>query len=120
MEFFRKFFQVFGNFDFDHYMVTIYGPVEMTTAYDRLRNECNYDMTLMGLKARMEHFKFRNMQDCIKQMLIDPKELDKKIKTYSAFRLLTHHQGPEDFKNDNKVFNYKNSDLLYKFKKTIN
>ena len=44
MEFLRTFFKVFSQFDWDKYIVTIYGPIRIQNFYDRLRDECNFDM----------------------------------------------------------------------------
>jgi len=37
MEVFRKFFEVLGNFKWDEYIITIYGPVKVQNFHDRLR-----------------------------------------------------------------------------------
>lgn len=38
MDFFRKFFEIFGKFNWEAYMVTIYGPIGISTSYERLRD----------------------------------------------------------------------------------
>lgn len=44
MQFLKKFFSIFGNFDWQKYMVTIYGPVREQNFYERLRDEFGFDM----------------------------------------------------------------------------
>jgi hypothetical protein len=44
MQFLRKFFHVFGNFDWDKYMITIFGPIRIQGWYERLRDEFNFDV----------------------------------------------------------------------------
>ena len=39
MDVFKKFFKVLGNFDWDTYMVSIYGPIRAFNFYDRLKHE---------------------------------------------------------------------------------
>ena len=41
MDVFKKFFQIWGTFDFDSYLVSIYGPVYAHGFYDKLKNEVN-------------------------------------------------------------------------------
>ena len=53
MQFLRKFFQIFGNFDWEKYMITIYGPVRVQNFYERLRDEFGFDMHLLAINERM-------------------------------------------------------------------
>lgn len=39
MDVFRKFFQVWGNFDWDSNLISIYSPIKTINFYDRLKNE---------------------------------------------------------------------------------
>lgn len=39
MDVFKKFFQVFGQFDWDSNIITIYSPIKTINFYDRLKNE---------------------------------------------------------------------------------
>ena len=44
MEVMRQFFTVFGEFDWEKHMVTIYGPVRIHCFYERLRDEFDFDL----------------------------------------------------------------------------
>ena len=44
MQFFNKFYEIFGHFDWDKYMVSIYGPIRIQNFYDKLRGG-GFDMT---------------------------------------------------------------------------
>jgi DNA polymerase sigma len=44
MQFFRKFFEILGDFDWDKHLITIYGPIRIQNLYDKLRDECNFDL----------------------------------------------------------------------------
>lgn len=56
MQFLRKFFHVFGNFDWDKYMITIFGPIRIQGWYERLRDEFNFDINLLALSERLQFF----------------------------------------------------------------
>ena len=58
IKFFRKFFEVFGNFDWDKHMITIFGPIRILNFYERLRDECGFDINKLALKERMVYFEF--------------------------------------------------------------
>lgn len=39
MDVFRKFFEVWGHFDWEGHLITIYSPIRQANYYERLRNE---------------------------------------------------------------------------------
>ena len=75
MQFLRKFFEVFGEFDWDKHMVTIYGPVRIMNSYDRLRDECNFDMNQLALNERMHYFGFTSQEESLSSMMVKPSDL---------------------------------------------
>jgi hypothetical protein len=44
-------------------MITIYGPVRQQNFYDKLRDECNFDMNQLALNERMHFFGFKTQQE---------------------------------------------------------
>lgn len=58
VEVFRKFFEILGGFNWDEYIITIYGPVRVQNFHDRLRGQCDYDIVKLALKERMVFYKF--------------------------------------------------------------
>jgi hypothetical protein len=56
MQLFRLYFEVFGKFDWDKYMITIFGPVRIQNFYEKLRDECNFDMYQLAMKEREAFF----------------------------------------------------------------
>jgi hypothetical protein len=59
MQFFKKFFQILGDFDWDKHLITIYGPIRIQNLYDKLRDECNFDLSQLALNERMEYFGYK-------------------------------------------------------------
>lgn len=59
MQFFKKFFQILGDFDWDKHLITIYGPIRIQNLYDKLRDECNFDLNQLALNERMEYFGYK-------------------------------------------------------------
>ena len=110
MEFVRKFFEVLGTFDWDKYMITIFGPVRIQNFYDRLRDECNFDMNLLALNERIHYFGFKTQQSSLEAMMFTPEHIQPLIDKYAALRLLSYSQGPDA----------EAADLSLKFKKSMN
>jgi hypothetical protein len=90
MAFIRKFFEVFGNFDWDKYMITIFGPVRIPNFYDRLRDECNFDMNKLAMNERMNFFGFQSQKESIDALLFGPEDIQPLIEKYAALRLLSY------------------------------
>lgn len=42
MDVFKKFFQVWGTFDWDSNLITMYSPIKAVNYYERLRNEVSF------------------------------------------------------------------------------
>jgi hypothetical protein len=53
LDFLKKFFHVFGNFDWDKYMITIFGPIRSQGWYERLRDEFNFDINELAISERV-------------------------------------------------------------------
>jgi len=90
VEVFWKFFEVLGDFDWDKYILTIYGPIRITNFYERLRDECNFDISLLVLKERMIYFGYKNEVESKSYLLFTPEEIDPLISKYAAIKLLSH------------------------------
>ena len=52
-QFFEKFFEFFGTFDWDKYMITIFGPIKHQNVYEKLRDECNFDLNQLAMNERL-------------------------------------------------------------------
>lgn len=54
MDFLRKFFDVFGKFDWDEQIITIYGSIRKQGLkwQDRLKDEFNFDISAMAMSER--------------------------------------------------------------------
>ena len=52
----KCFFEVFGEFDWDTHMVTIYGPVRLQGFYDRLRDHFDFDLERLAMSERRFFF----------------------------------------------------------------
>ena len=57
---FRKFFEVFGEFDWDKYMITIFGPIRLNNFYERLRDDCNFDVHQLAINERILYFNYKS------------------------------------------------------------
>lgn len=88
MQFLKKFFSIFGNFDWQKYMVTIYGPVREQNFYERLRDEFGFDMQLLAINERMQYFGHSSKEETLSCLLIKPDELKPYVDKYSALRVL--------------------------------
>ncbi len=55
---FKKFFEIFGEFKWDTYMITIFGPIKIHNFYERLRDDCNFDIHQLAINERMEYFNY--------------------------------------------------------------
>jgi hypothetical protein len=53
MDVFRRFFRIWGAFDWDSNLITMYSPIKSANYYERLRNECNFEMDRLALLERM-------------------------------------------------------------------
>lgn len=78
LKFFRKFFQFFSEFDWDKYIITIFGPVRVQNFYERLRDECNFDLTKLALKERTSFFNFESESEALESLLVKPHDLRQK------------------------------------------
>jgi hypothetical protein len=90
MQFLRKFFNVFGSFDWDKYMVTVYGPVRIQNFYDRLRDEFNFDINALAISERAFFFGFYKQEESLEGLLATPADLKPLLDKYSALRLLSY------------------------------
>jgi hypothetical protein len=82
MDVFRRFFQVWGAFDWDNNLVTMYSPIKAVNYYERLRNECNFEMDRLALLERMNLVEYLDLP-----LLITPDRLNSRQLMYSAVRL---------------------------------
>jgi hypothetical protein len=82
MDVFRKFFQLWGSFDWDSYLITMYSPIRTVNYYERLRNECNFEMDRLALLERMSHSEYST-----RSLLVTPDRLYSRQMMYSAVRL---------------------------------
>lgn len=89
IQFFGKFFEIFGEFDWDKYMITIYGPVRRVNFQHKLRDECHFDMNQLAMNERMHYFGFETQQESIEQLMIKPQDVQPLIDKYSALRILS-------------------------------
>ncbi len=53
LDVFRKFFSVWGIFDWDSFLITLYSPIRIDHYYERLRDECNFEMDRLALLERI-------------------------------------------------------------------
>ena len=72
IEFFKKFFQIFCEFDWDKYMITIYGPVRRQNFQNKLRDECHFDMNQLALNERLPFFGFETQKESQDHLMIKP------------------------------------------------
>lgn len=89
IQFFNKFFEIFGEFDWDKYMITIYGPVRRHNFQNKLRDECLFDMNRLALNERAAYFGFENQENSLDQLMIKPHDVQPLIDKYSALRILS-------------------------------
>lgn len=67
---FKLFFKIWGSFDWDNNLITMYNPIKTLNFYDRLKQECNFDMDKFALIERAFHPDYK-----MKDLLVDPDEL---------------------------------------------
>jgi hypothetical protein len=71
MDVFRRFFQVWGTFDWETHLVTMYSPIKTVNYYERLRNECNFEMDRLALLERISLTEYNE-----KQLMVTPDRLN--------------------------------------------
>jgi poly(A) polymerase Pap1 len=71
MDVFRRFFQVWGTFDWEAHLVTMYSPIKTVNYYERLRNECNFEMDRLALLERISLTEFNE-----RQLMVTPDRLN--------------------------------------------
>lgn len=54
----RHFFHVFGEFDWDKYMLTVFGPIKLQGFHERLKDDFDYDLVKFSMMDRLEYFGF--------------------------------------------------------------
>lgn len=81
MDVFRKFFLIFGSFDWESYHLTIYGPVKACNFYERLK-ECNMDLDRLVMLEKMQNYETMN-----KDLLFSPHEFEQMMIKFSGVRL---------------------------------
>jgi hypothetical protein len=57
-----------------------------------LRDECNFDISLLVLKERMIYFGYKNEVESKAYLLFTPEDIDPLISKYAAIKLLSHCQ----------------------------
>jgi hypothetical protein len=82
MDVFRKFFQIWGSFDWDSNIITMYSPIKSANYYEKLRNECNFEMDRLALLERMSLAEYKE-----RILLLTPDRLKNRQIMYSAVRL---------------------------------
>ena len=107
IEVLKTFFEVFGEFDWDRHIVTIYGPVRLHGFYDRLREEFDFDLHKLALSE-----KSHNLVGHDYELLFTPDDLAPLVEKYAALKLLSFCQGP--------IGQVEKVDLALQFKKTMN
>lgn len=86
---------MFGEFDWEKHIVTIYGPVRIHCFYERLRDEFDFDLHRLALAERKEHWKFASDEESLAALLFTPEDLSPLVEKYAALKLLSLCQGPQ-------------------------
>ena len=54
-------------------MITIYGPVRIQNFYDRLRDECNFDMNQLAMQERKKgFFAYQTEEESLANLTLKP------------------------------------------------
>ena len=85
----RCFFEVFGEFDWEQHMVTIYGPVRLQGFYDRLRDNFDFDLDRLAMSERRFFFKYDSNESSREDLLVPPEHLAPFIEKYACLKLLS-------------------------------
>lgn len=94
----RHFFHVFGEFDWDNFMITVYGPIKLSTFYEKLRDEFGHDLVKLAMTERLDYFQYDSPEESIQQLMFTPDDLEPLMDKYAAIKLLYHCQisNPKD------------------------
>lgn len=82
LDVFKQFFRIWGNFDWTNNLATIYCPIKTLNFYDRLKNECNFDLDQLALVERAMIREYRERG----ALLISPETLVERMIGYAAVR----------------------------------
>lgn len=78
MDVFKHFFKVWGCFDWMNNIATIYCPIKTLNFYDRLKNECHFDLDQLAMVERTMIKDYRE-----RVLLIAPDQLVDKMLAYA-------------------------------------